>query len=159
MQVQAVLPAVGVTAVFGRSGAGKSTLIDAVADAGRIVVGGETFFDAYLGVDLPPQRRAIGYVFQDARLFPHLNVRANLFYGHKRALRQGCDQGIAGDHVIALLGLESLLAHRTGQLSGGERQRVGIGRALLAQPRLLLMDEPLASLDAARKAEILPYID
>ncbi|MCS6766065.1 MAG: molybdenum ABC transporter ATP-binding protein [Candidatus Protistobacter heckmanni] len=164
LQVQAVLPAVGVTAVFGRSGAGKSTLVDAVAgavrpDAGRIVVGGETFFDADLGVDLPPQRRAIGYVFQDARLFPHLNVRANLFYGHKRALRQGRDQGIAGDHVIALLGLESLLARRPGQLSGGERQRVGIGRALLAQPRLLLMDEPLASLDAARKAEILPYIE
>ncbi|QFR32981.1 molybdenum ABC transporter ATP-binding protein [Ancylobacter sp. TS-1] len=155
-------PGAGVTALFGRSGAGKTTIIQALAgvvrpDAGRIVVDGEVFFDAARGIDLPIEARRTGYVFQDARLFPHLSVERNLRYGERRT--RVTERRIDFGAVVDLLGIGHLLARRPHTLSGGERQRVAIGRALLAQPRLLLMDEPLAALDAARKAEILPYID
>jgi molybdate transport system ATP-binding protein len=155
-------PEVGVTALFGRSGAGKTTIIQAVAgvvrpDAGRIVVGDETFFDTERGIDVPVERRRAGYVFQDARLFPHLNVERNLRYGERRA--RVTERPIGFGAVVELLGIGHLLARRPHTLSGGERQRVAIGRALLSQPRLLLMDEPLASLDEARKLEILPYLE
>ena len=150
-------PASGITALFGRSGAGKTSIVNALAgllkpDRGRIVVGGETLFDSERGIDLPPERRRLGYIFQEHRLFPHYSVKGNLLYGGK-----GGD-GISYDGVVALLGIENLLARRVADLSGGEKQRVAIGRALLAAPRLLLMDEPLAALDAARKAEIMPFI-
>jgi molybdate transport system ATP-binding protein len=152
----------GLTALFGRSGAGKTSIIAAIAgllrpEQGRIVAGGETLFDSARGIDLPAEQRRVGYVFQDARLFPHLSVRDNLLYGWKRA--PPADRRIAYDRLVDLLGVEHLLARRPRALSGGEKQRVAIGRALLAQPRLLLMDEPLASLDAARKAEIFPYLE
>ena len=153
----------GVTALFGRSGAGKTSVINAIAgllrpERGRIVLDGITLFDQERRIDLARHRRRIGYVFQDARLFPHLTVRQNLLYGrwfapHPRPRRSHLDE------VIGLLGVAPLLARRPGTLSGGERQRVAIGRALLAGPGLLLMDEPLASLDGARKEEILPYLE
>ena len=153
----------GLTALFGRSGSGKTSLVNAIAglirpDRGRIVVDGAVLTDTAKGVFVPAPRRHVGYVFQEGRLFPHLTVRQNLLYGHWFASprRRG-----AGDveHVIDLLGLGELLRRRPANLSGGEKQRVAIGRALLAQPRLLVMDEPLASLDEARKTEILPYIE
>jgi molybdate transport system ATP-binding protein len=150
-----------VTALFGRSGSGKSTIIDCVSglrrpDRGRIVVEGETLFAAG-ATNVPPERRRLGYVFQDARLFPHLSVETNLRYGERRART---DRRIAAfDDVVALLGIGHLLKRRPGTLSGGERQRVAIGRALLSQPRALLMDEPLAALDRERKSEVLPYIE
>lgn len=151
----------GVTALFGHSGSGKTTVVNAVAgllapDAGRIELDGTVLFDRATGRNLPAHRRRIGYVFQDARLFPHLTVRQNLLYG--RWLRGG---GGADDlaRVVGLLGLEALLPRRPQGLSGGEKSRVAIGRALLSHPRLLLMDEPLASLDEARKLEILPYLE
>jgi molybdate transport system ATP-binding protein len=150
-----------VTALFGRSGSGKSTIIDCVAglrrpDRGRIAVEGETLFDASRA-NVPPERRRLGYVFQDARLFPHLSVETNLRYGERRART---DRRLATfDDVVTLLGIGHLLTRRPGTLSGGERQRVAIGRALLSQPRALLMDEPLAALDRERKAEVLPYIE
>jgi molybdate transport system ATP-binding protein len=152
-------PDSGITALFGRSGAGKTTIINALAgllkpDRGRIVVGGETLFDSERRIDLPPERRRLGYVFQEGRLFPHYSVRGNLLYGAKQQA-----QGPSFDSVVDLLGIKDLLARRPTDLSGGEKQRVAIGRALLASPQLLLMDEPLASLDAARKAEILPFIE
>ena len=148
----------GVTVLFGPSGAGKSSLLAAVAgalkpDAGRIVLDGRVLFDAAAGVNLPMERRRIGWVFQDARLFPHLSVAANLRYGLKRAP----PGPIRFDEVVEVLGVGHLLDRRPRALSGGERQRVGLGRALLSQPSLLLMDEPLAALDAARRAEILPF--
>lgn len=150
------------TALFGKSGAGKTTVINIIAglirpDSGRVVVKGETLIDSARGVFAPKHRRRVGYVFQDARLFPHLSVRQNLLYGRWFAPSEGGGMGV--DHVIALLGLEALLQRRPQGLSGGEKQRVAIGRALLARPRLLLMDEPLAALDEQRKAEILPYIE
>jgi molybdate transport system ATP-binding protein len=151
----------GVTALFGRSGAGKSTVVNAVAgllrpDAGRIAVGGEVLLDTGAGLSLPTHRRRVGYVFQDARLFPHLTVRQNLLYGRWFAASgPGADFG----RIVDLLGIGPLLARRPGGLSGGERQRVALGRAILSNPRLLLMDEPLAALDEARKAEILPYLE
>jgi molybdate transport system ATP-binding protein len=153
------LPASGVSAIFGRSGAGKTTLVNMLAglvrpDRGRIAVGGDVLFSSADGIDLPPERRRLGYVFQEARLFPHYSVRGNLTYGARRR-----HAAIGFDAVVALLGLAPLLQRRPGDLSGGEKQRVAIGRALLAGPRLLLMDEPLASLDVARKAEILPFIE
>jgi molybdate transport system ATP-binding protein len=156
------VPEHGVVALFGRSGCGKTTLVDLLAgllqpDAGHIRVGETTLFDAGAGIDLPAERRRIGYVFQDARLFPHRDVAGNLGYGLRRA--KAATPSIAFDEVVGLLGLAPLLQRRPGQLSGGERQRVAIGRALLAQPRLLLLDEPLASLDAARRDEVLPYLD
>lgn len=154
-------PGTGVTALFGRSGSGKTTIIQVVAgsvrpDKGRIQVGDEVFFDVDKGIDLPIEKRRVGYVFQDARLFPHLSVENNLRYGQRRARH---DQSIGFDAVVDMLGIKPLLKRRPHTLSGGERQRVAIGRALLAQPRLLLMDEPLASLDELRKAEILPYLE
>jgi molybdate transport system ATP-binding protein len=150
---------VGITALYGRSGAGKTSLVNALAgllapDRGRIVVGGEVLFDSDAGIDLPPERRRLGYVFQDGLLFPHYSVRGNLLYGRRR----GAD-GVPFDTVVALLGIEQLLDRKPGSLSGGEKQRVALGRALLAGPRLLLMDEPLAALDQQRKAEILPFIE
>jgi len=156
---QADAPIVG---LFGRSGAGKTSLVNTLAGIarplrGRIVVNGETLFDRERGVDLPPERRRLGYVFQDDLLFPHLNVEANLLYGFHRA--PATARVIAPEHVIDLLGLRLLLHRLPDALSGGEKQRVAIGRALLAQPRLLLMDEPLASLDVARRDEVLRYIE
>jgi molybdate transport system ATP-binding protein len=154
-------PEGSVTALFGRSGSGKSTIIDCVSglrrpDRGRIVVEGETLFESGK-TNVPPERRRLGYVFQDARLFPHLSVETNLRYGERRART---DRRIAAfDDVVALLGIGHLLKRRPGTLSGGERQRVAIGRALLSQPRALLMDEPLAALDRERKSEVLPYIE
>lgn len=150
------------TALFGRSGAGKTTVINMIAglirpDAGRVVVKGETLVDVERGIFTPKHRRRIGYVFQDARLFPHLSVRQNLLYGRWFARRES--GGMAFDQVVALLGLEGLLQRRPEGLSGGEKQRVAIGRALLARPRLLLMDEPFAALDETRKNEIFPYME
>ena len=152
----------GVTALFGQSGAGKTTVINAVAGllrprAGRIALSGETLFDASARVNLPVHRRRLGYVFQDGRLFPHLSVRQNLTYGQRFAPRGLPGPGL--DEVADLLGLDRLLDRRPGALSGGEKQRVAFGRALLSHPRMLLMDEPLAALDAARKDEILPYLE
>ena len=152
----------GVTALFGRSGCGKTTTIHMIAgllrpDHGHIRVADTVLFDAARGIDVPAEERGIGYVFQDARLFPHLSVRDNLRYGERRA-RRGAHR-LKFDAVVELLGLASLLARRPAGLSGGERQRVAIGRALLAQPRLLLLDEPLAALDGARRGELLPYLE
>src|SRR5882757_5750511 len=152
----------GLTALFGRSGAGKSTVIAAVAglirpDRGRIAIAGATLFDAAAGVFVPPHRRRIGLVFQDAQLLPHLSVRQNLGYGRWFAPKSA--PRLDFDLVTEVLGIAPLLARRPASLSGGERQRVAIGRALLAAPRILLMDEPLASLDAPRKREILPLIE
>jgi molybdate transport system ATP-binding protein len=153
----------GLTALFGRSGSGKTTLVDIVGglirpDRGRIAVDGQVLVDTARGMFVPQHRRRIGYVFQDSRLFPHFSVRQNLLYGRWFA-RQG--DGASGDlgAVVDLLGIGALLDRRPESLSGGEKQRVAIGRALLAHPRLLLMDEPLAALDEARRAEILPYIE
>ena len=151
-----------VTALFGPSGAGKSTIIAAIAglfrpQSGRVVVGGETLLDTERGIFVPPRARRIGVVFQDGRLFPHMSVRANLLYGWRRIKpRPG---GGSIDAVVGLLGLEPLLGRKPRTLSGGERSRVALGRALLMAPRALLLDEPLAALDAARKAEILPYLE
>ena len=152
----------GVIAVFGRSGAGKTTLVNMLAglvrpDTGRIAVGERLLFDSAGGVDLPPERRRLGYVFQEGRLFPHLSVRGNLCYGLKRVPPD--ERRIGLEHIVDLLGLEALLARRPHDLSGGEKQRVALGRALLANPRLLLMDEPLAALDQQRKAEVLPFVE
>jgi len=126
-------------------------------DSGHIGIDGTVLFDAARGIDMPAEERGIGYVFQDARLFPHLSVRDNLRYGARRA--RGRAQRIPFAEVVELLGLASLLARRPAGLSGGERQRVAIGRALLAQPRLLLLDEPLAAIDVARRGELLPYLE
>ena len=156
------VPPRGITALIGRSGAGKSTLLQAACGllrpaAGRIALDGVPLFDADAGIDLPPQARRLGVVFQDGRLFPHRSVRGNLLYGAKRA-PPGANDGPGFDEVVALLGLAPLLARRPFQLSGGERQRVALGRALLARPRALLMDEPLASLDPPRRHELLGYL-
>jgi molybdate transport system ATP-binding protein len=152
----------GITALFGRSGSGKTSLINMLAgldrpDTGRIVAGEEVLFDADAGIDLPPQRRRIGYVFQEDRLFPHLSVRANLSYGMGRGRNEAAQPGF--DHMVETLDLGALLERRPRTLSGGEKQRVAIGRALLSAPRLILMDEPLASLGATHKDEILPFIE
>lgn len=152
----------GVAALYGRSGAGKSTLILALAGLspaarGRVVLNGRTLLDSAAGVSVPARARRVGVVFQDARLFPHRTVRGNLLYGAKRAGDRA--DAASFDHVVALLGLDHLLGRRPITLSGGEKQRVALGRALLAAPDLLLLDEPLAALDAARKAEILPYLE
>jgi molybdate transport system ATP-binding protein len=151
----------GVTALFGRSGAGKSTIVKAIAgliqpEQGRIQVGDVVLFDSAQRVNVPAQRRRAGVVFQDGRLFPHLSVKDNLLYGFARA--KGV-KAIDAESVIRMLGIEALLERKPATLSGGERQRVAVGRALLAQPAVLLMDEPLASLDAARKGEVLPYLE
>lgn len=151
----------GVTALFGRSGAGKTTLVQMIAgltrpDRGRIAIGESVLFDAEAGIDVPAHKRRVGYVFQDARLFPHLSVRGNLLYGPRICRRRG---RLGLDEVSGLLGLGDLLDRRPGALSGGETQRVAIGRALLSDPRILLLDEPLASLDGPRKGEILPFLE
>jgi molybdate transport system ATP-binding protein len=155
------LPTPGVVALFGRSGSGKSTLINLIAglldaDAGRVALDDLVWLDTERRLNVLPERRRIGYVFQDARLFPHLSVEGNLRYGESRAAARSF---ISLDTVAGLLDLGSLMERRTHQLSGGERQRVAIGRALLCQPDLLLLDEPLASLDAARREEVLPYLE
>jgi molybdate transport system ATP-binding protein len=151
----------GVTALFGPSGSGKTSIVNMVAglvtpDRGRIACNGTLLFDSATRLDLPVHRRGIGYVFQDGRLFPHMTVRQNLDYG-RRMHRLPAD---ADEHrrIVALLDIARLLDRRPGKLSGGERQRVAIGRALLTKPALLLLDEPLASLDAARKRDIFPYL-
>jgi len=151
-----------VVGLFGPSGSGKTSVVNAIAgvqrpDRGTIRVNGEVLFDSVKRIDVRPEHRRVGYVFQDALLFPHLDVSANLTYGQR--LRASSQRVIHEDHVVELLGLAALLDRRPRTLSGGERQRVAIGRALLAQPRILLMDEPLASLDQARKLEILDYIE
>ena len=151
-----------VTALFGPSGAGKTSIINMIAgliapDRGRIMYRGKLLFDAAGKLNLPPHRRQFGYVFQDGRLFPHLTVRGNLEYG-RRMYRLRRDAGEL-ERVIAMLDIAHLADRRPGRLSGGERQRVAIGRALLMRPQLLLLDEPLASLDVARKAEIMPYLE
>jgi len=192
-------PTPGVVALFGRSGCGKTTTVNVisgllVADEARVELDGVVLEDTRSGVRVPPERRRIGYVFQDGRLFPHLSVLGNLRYGMVRAGRRGLggagwasaagDVGLARagrgervagavaaaagaggpasigmDQIVSLLGLEQLLQRRPSQLSGGERQRVSLGRALLSQPGMLLLDEPLAALDAARREEVLPYLE
>lgn len=152
----------GVTAIFGPSGAGKTTLVNAVAGLmrpheGTISLGDETLFDAASRVHIPSAKRRIGYVFQDGRLFPHMSVADNIRFG-TRFSPKGLDRA-QERHLIDLLGLELLLPRRPGTLSGGEKQRVALARAWLSQPRLLLMDEPLAALDEPRKDEIFPYLD
>lgn len=154
-------PSQGVTALFGPSGSGKSSVLAAVAgllrpQRGLVALGGETLLDTARGLSLPPERRRCGVVFQDARLFPHMSVATNLRYGMRRAPAE--DHGPGFEEVVELLGLAPLLDRRPRGLSGGERQRVALGRALLARPRLLLMDEPLAALDAPRRAEVLPFL-
>jgi molybdate transport system ATP-binding protein len=152
----------GVTALFGASGAGKTTLVNMIAglitpDRGRITLDGAVLFESSGGINVPVHRRGIGYVFQEGRLFPHLTVAANLDYGRRmRALpRDPVETG----RIVHLLDIGHLVDRRPGKLSGGERQRVAVGRALLMRPRLLLLDEPLASLDETRKREILPYFE
>lgn len=155
------LPGRGVTALFGASGSGKTTLLRCVAGlakaAGQVVVNGETWQNDARQVFLPTHRRALGYVFQEASLFAHLSVRDNLAFGLKRI--PPAERRVSHDAAMDLLGIGHLLDRRPTTLSGGERQRVAIARALLTSPRLLLMDEPLAALDAARKQEILPYLE
>ncbi len=152
----------GVTVLFGRSGSGKSTIINAIAGVlqpqqGLVAVDGWRLLDTTAGLSLPPNRRKLGVVFQEGRLFSHLTVRQNLHYGHWFNGRPMRPAEI--DHVIEMLGIGALLNRRPGALSGGEKQRVAIGRALLASPKLILADEPLAALDEARKAEIMPYFE
>jgi molybdate transport system ATP-binding protein len=152
----------GLTALFGPSGSGKTTIVNVIAglvraERARVEVAGEVLVDTARNVFVPPHRRRLGYVFQEPRLFPHLTVRQNLLYGHWFSAHAAGSASL--DHVVDVLGLAALLGRRPGGLSGGEKQRVAIGRAWLAGPRLLLMDEPLSSLDAARKDEILPYIE
>lgn len=152
----------GVTALFGASGAGKTSVIAALAgllspDEGRIELGGETLFDSARGLDLAAEQRGVGVVFQDARLFPHLSVEANLHYGAAR--RRGRPPRIGLPDVLDVLGLGDLLARSPHTLSGGEAQRVAIGRALLSQPRVLLLDEPLASVDEERRGEVLACLE
>lgn len=147
----------GITVLFGPSGAGKTSVLDMVAgllrpDTGHVRVAGKTLFDAPAGVNLPPERRRAGYVFQDARLFPHLSVRANLLYG-----AGGDPSGMAD--LVARFGISHLLDRWPRSLSGGEARRVAIGRALLSKPAFLLLDEPLSSLDRARREEIMTVIE
>lgn len=153
----------GLTALFGRSGSGKTSLVSIVGglirpDRGRIVIDGQPLVDTERRLFVPAHRRRIGYVFQDSRLFPHLSVRRNLLYGRWFARGNGGATADLGA-VVELLGIGHLLERNPESLSGGEKQRVAIGRALLARPRLVLMDEPLASLDESRRSEILPYIE
>lgn len=157
LTVNETLPAAGITAIFGVSGAGKTSLINAISgltkpQQGRIVLNGRALSDVERRIFLPPNKRRIGYVFQDARLFPHYRVRGNLRYGMAKSMAGQFDK------LVSLLGIEALLERLPGSLSGGEKQRVAIGRALLTAPELLLLDEPLASLDIPRKRELLPYL-
>ena len=151
----------GATALFGPSGSGKTSLVNMIAgllkpDRGVIALDDTVLFDTERNIDVPPHKRRLGYVFQEGRLFPHLSVRQNLDYG-RRMNGQSRDQS-EFDRIAALLDIGQLLDRRPSMLSGGERQRVAVGRALLMRPRLLLLDEPLASLDAGHKREILPYL-
>jgi molybdate transport system ATP-binding protein len=152
----------GITALFGPSGAGKTTILNMVAglirpDEGRIAVNGHVLFDSAQGIDLPPERRRLGYVFQDGRLFPHRRVRGNLLYGYNLAPTEA--RWMILDDAAGFLGIGHLLDRWPRSLSGGEAQRVAIGRALLSGPRFLLMDEPLSSLDAARRDGIMTVIE
>jgi molybdate transport system ATP-binding protein len=161
MQVALDLPGRGVTALFGHSGSGKTTILRAVAGLERhangfLEVNGDVWQDDARGIFVPTHQRALGYVFQEASLFSHLSVRGNLDFVLKRTAKGG---SAPFDHVLALLGIAHLLDRRTTDLSGGERQRVAIARALLTQPKILLMDEPLAALDGKRKEEVLPYLE
>jgi len=160
LEVEERLEDVGVTAVFGASGSGKTTLLRALAgferpSRGRIALGDEVWFDREARLDLPPHRRAVGFLFQEGRLFTHLDVAGNLAFGERRRGRGA----LSRRDVVDALDLSPLLARRIPSLSGGERQRVALGRTLLAGPRLLLLDEPLSALDAGRKAEILPFLE
>jgi len=150
-----------IVALVGPSGAGKTTVLNAIAgllrpQSGRIEVDGRVLYDSARGIDLPVHRRQVGYVFQDARLFPHLDVRGNLLYGRHGA--RGQERRFELDTVVDLLGIGALLGRRTANLSGGEAQRVAIGRALLSQPAILLLDEPLSALDEARRRELIPWL-
>lgn len=152
----------GVTALFGRSGAGKSLTVQTIAgltrpDFGVIKINGQTVLDTRKGLFVPSRRRHVGYMFQDSRLFPHMSVKSNLLYGWKRNGRPGGAQAVSA--MVEMLGVGALLDRQPNSLSGGERQRVALGRALLAGPQLLLLDEPMAALDAERKAEIMPYLE
>jgi molybdate transport system ATP-binding protein len=152
----------GVTALFGHSGSGKTSIVNMIAglvtpDRGRIAINDDVLFDSAARINVPAHRRRIGYVFQEGRLFPHLTVAQNLDYGRWFSGRRRGSAETA--HIVELLAIGHLLQRRPGKISGGERQRVAVGRALLMRPRLLLLDEPLASLDAARTAEILPYLE
>jgi len=151
-----------IVGLFGRSGAGKTSVVNAIAGIGKplrgsIRINDHVLFDSTRGIDLPAEQRRVGYVFQDALLFPHLDVESNLLYGQRR--RAPSERFIDPRRVVELLGLQAFLRRKTRALSGGEKQRVAIGRALLAQPRILLMDEPLAALDVPSKIEILDYIE
>lgn len=165
LDVELQLPGRGVSALFGHSGSGKTTCLRAIAGlerppGGLLRVNGEVWQDDSQGIFLPTHRRPLGYVFQEASLFPHLSVRRNLEFGMKRVGDVGNAGGAARwEQAVELLGIEPLLERHPDRLSGGERQRVAIARALLTQPRLLLLDEPLAALDGKRKAEILPYLE
>ncbi len=150
-----------IAALFGPSGAGKSSIINMVAglltpNSGSVFIRGRCLFDSARGINLPPEKRNVGYVFQEGLLFPHLSVKNNLLYGLRRAPKG--NNGASFDQIVSLLGIEQLLARKPATLSGGEKQRVAFGRAILSNPDILLMDEPLASLDAARKREMLPFI-
>jgi len=155
------LPAAGMAALFGPSGCGKTTTVNVIAglvtpDAGLVTLGDTVLVDTRRGIDVAAERRGIGYVFQDARLFPHLSVASNLRFALRRAAGR---HYVSLDEAVSLLDLGALMARRVHQLSGGERQRVAMGRALLSQPRLLLLDEPLAALDRERREEVLPYLE
>ena len=159
LQVSFVLASHGITVLWGASGSGKTTLLQCLAgllrpDAGRIACREAVWFDAEQGVCLVSERRRIGYVFQDVRLFPHLSVRSNMLFGR----RFRGPSGVSFEDVVALLGLGRLLHRTPSDLSGGEKQRVAVGRALLACPELLLMDEPLTGLDRGKREEIMAYI-
>ena len=162
LDVEFTAAAGGVTALFGPSGSGKSSIVHALAgltrpDHGRIVLEGRTVLDTKAGIFVPPEKRRAGLVFQDARLFPHMNVEKNLLFGWRRNGMRASAQDVS--RTIALLGLQPLLKRAPKHLSGGERSRVALGRALLASPDILLLDEPLANLDAARRADILPWLE
>ncbi|BET65123.1 molybdenum ABC transporter ATP-binding protein [Opitutales bacterium ASA1] len=164
LDVDLALPGRGVSALFGPSGSGKTTILRSVAGLERgargvVAVGEAIWQDSARDVFLPPHARAIGYVFQEANLFPHLSVRDNLLYGRRRAGKRGAERPVDLEQMIELLGIGGLLHRSPEHLSGGERQRVAIARALAASPRLLLLDEPLASLDLDRKRELLPYLE
>lgn len=173
LRVEFQAPTPGIVALFGRSGCGKTTLIDIISgllapDEGHVELDDTVLTDTRRRISVPVEQRGIGYVFQDARLFPHLSVRGNLHYGLKRISQNEAKPGtrsarhtssIPFYEIVSLLGLSHLLERRPHQLSGGERQRVALGRALLSQPRLLLLDEPLAPLDVARREEVLPYLE
>jgi molybdate transport system ATP-binding protein len=162
VDVDLALPGRGVTALYGHSGSGKTTCLRCIAGLEKahtafIQINGEVWQDSSQGIFLAPHKRALGYVFQEASLFPHLSVRGNLAFGWKRI--PGSQRKVQWTQATELLGIDHLLERRPDNLSGGERQRVGIARALLTSPRLLLLDEPLAALDAKRKNEILPYLE